>query len=413
MVFPKRFDFSREQEIYKDSVKKGYFKPEINAKKSKGETFVVPIPPPNVTGQLHIGHGLFATIQDSFCRYHRMKGKEVLWIPGTDHAGISTQVQVEKKLKKDSGQTRHDLGRVEFLKQVWDFASHYRQTILDQFALLGCSVDRDREHFTLSERLSRAVRKSFKNLYDQKKIYLGYRITNRCNRCQTVLSDAEIEMIPTKSKLYQVRYFLIGGKNNHLDVYTTRPETIPADVALAVHPADKRYKGIVGKEVMVPFVNRKIPIIADESVDMSFGSGVLKITPTHDQTDFDIGTRHNLPTDIFAIDKQGKRASVVPEFGGMEVEKFFDNYILRMQEIGNLIATQEYENNTPHCERCATRIEPLASEQRFVDVKEYAEKTLEVIDNQTIQVYPERFQVMFHNWLDNIKPRCISRQLRW
>jgi len=164
---------------------------------------------------------------------------------------------------------------------------------------------------------------------------------------------------------------------------------------------------------MVPFVNRKIPIVADESVDMSFGSGVLKITPTHDQTDFEIGTRHNLPTDIFAIDKQGKRASVVPEFGGMEVEKFFDNYILRMQEIGNLIATQEYDNNTPHCERCATRIEPLASEQWFVDVKEYAEKTLEVIDNQTIHVYPERFQVMFHNWLDTIKPRCISRQLWW
>ncbi len=413
MTFPKRFDFSREQEIYKNSVKKGYFKPEINAHKSWGETFVVPIPPPNVTGQLHIGHGLMATIEDVVCRYQRMKGKEVLWIPGTDHAGISTQVQVEKKLKQESGQTRHDLGRVPFLNEVWDFASHYRQTILDQFKLLGCSVDWDREQFTLSERLSRAVRKSFKNLHNQGKIYLGYRITNWCNRCQTVLSDAEVEMTPSKSNLYQIRYFLIGGKNNHLDVYTTRPETIPADVALAVHPADKRYKGIVGKEVMVPFVNRKIPIIADESVDMAFGSGVLKITPTHDQTDFEIGSRHNLPNDIFAIDKQGKWSGMVPEFGGMEVEKFFDNYILRLQEIGNLMSIQEHENNTPHCERCATRVEPLASEQRFVDVKDYAERTLEVIDNQTIRVYPERFQVMFHNRLDNVKPRCISRQLWW
>lgn len=355
MTFAKRFDFSREKEIYADSVKKGYFKPEVNAARSGGETFVVPIPPPNVTGQLHIGHWLMATVEDTICRYQRMKGKEVLWIPGTDHAGISTQVQVEKKLKMDSGQSRHDLWRVEFLKKVWDFADEHRQIILDQFKLIWCSVDWDREQFTLSERLSRAVRKSFKNLYDQKKLSLGYRITNRCSRCQTVLSDAEVDMLPSKSKLYQVRYFLIGWKNNHLDVFTTRPETIPADVALAVHPLDKRYKWIVGKEVMVPFVNRKIPVIADESVDMNFGTGVLKITPAHDQTDFDIGSRHNLPLDIFAIDKWGKRSGMVPEFGGMEIEKFFDNYMLRLSEIGNLIDTQEYENSTPHCERCGTR----------------------------------------------------------
>lgn len=424
MSFPKRFDTSRESEIYQQSIDAGYFKPEYftevkkkrneKSSKSASNTFVVPMPPPNVTGVLHTGHALGATIQDVFCRYHRMKGKQVLFIPGTDHAGISTQVQVEKKLKKEQDLTRHDLGRVDFLRKVREFATEHRQIILHQFKKLGASCDRDREQFTLSESLSRAVRKSFKNLYDEWKIYLGYRIANRCKRCQTVLSDAEVEMEQTTSKLYQIRYFLIGWKNIHIDVYTTRPETIPADVALAVHPLDKRYKSIIWKSVMVPFVNRKIPVISDESVDMHFGSWVLKITPAHDATDFEIGTKHNLPLDVFAIDKQGRWTGAVPEFAGCEVEKFFDTYKERLKEIGNLIGVEEYENSTPHCERCATKIEPLASEQWFVDVKEYAQRTLEVIDNGTVSVFPDRFKVMFHQRLDTVKPRCISRQLwRW
>lgn len=412
MSFPKRFDTSREADIYKQSIEAWYFKPEYNADKSQ-ETFVLPVPPPNVTWVLHLGHALTVTIEDAFCRYHRMKGKQVLFLPGTDHAGISTQVQVEKKLKKEQDITRHDLGRVDFLKKVREFASEHRQIILNQFKKIWASVDWDREQFTLSEWLSRAVRKTFKSLYDQKKVYLGYRIANRCKRCQTVLSDAEVDMEVSKSKLYQVRYFLIGWKNIHIDVYTTRPETIPADVALAVHPADKRYKHIIWKEVMVPFVNRKIPVITDESVDMAFGSWVLKITPAHDQTDFDIGSKHGLPLDMFAIDKQGKWTNSVPEFAGYEIEKFFDTYIERLKEIGNLIAVQEYENSTPHCERCNTKIEPLASEQWFMDVKEYAQKSMEVIDDGIVKVYPERSIAMFHQRLDNIKPWCISRQLRW
>lgn len=412
MSFPKRFDTAREAKIYKQSVEAGYFKPEYNQNKST-ETFVVPIPPPNVTGVLHIGHGLFITIQDAFCRFHRMKGKQVLWVPGTDHAGISTQVQVEKKLQKEQGLSRHDIGRVNFLAKTREFASEHRQIILDQFKLLGASVDWDREQFTLSEGLSRAVRKSFRNMYDQGKIYLGYRISNWCSRCQTVLSDAEVDMIPSKSTLYQVRYFLIGGKNVHIDVFTTRPETIPADVALAVNPLDKRYKHLVGKEVMVPFVNRKIPVIAEESVDMDFGTGVLKITPTHDATDFDIGTKHGLPLDTFAVDKNGKWSAMVPEFAGMEVETFFDTYIDRLKEIGNLIGETEYENSVPHCERCGHKIEPMASEQWFVDVNEYAEKSMQAIDTAQVHIHPERFINTFHQWLDNIKPWCISRQLRW
>lgn len=412
MSFPKRFDTAREAKIYKQSVEAGYFKPEYNQNKST-ETFVVPIPPPNVTGVLHIGHGLFITIQDAFCRFHRMKGKQVLWVPGTDHAGISTQVQVEKKLQKEQGLSRHDIGRVDFLAKTREFASEHRQIILDQFKLLGASVDWDREQFTLSEGLSRAVRKSFRNMYDQGKIYLGYRISNWCSRCQTVLSDAEVDMIPSKSTLYQVRYFLIGGKNVHIDVFTTRPETIPADVALAVNPLDKRYKHLIGKEVMVPFVNRKIPVIAEESVDMDFGTGVLKITPTHDATDFDIGTKHGLPLDTFAVDKNGKWSAMVPEFAGMEVETFFDTYIDRLKEIGNLIGETEYENSVPHCERCGHKIEPMASEQWFVDVNEYAEKSMQAIDTAQVHIHPERFINTFHQWLDNIKPWCISRQLRW
>lgn len=446
MSFPKRFDTAREAEIYKQSVEAGYFKPEYmqkaeNSPKQPGwtkkgkkaqienlpagrqgwelfienwnDTFVCPTPPPNVSGVLHIGHALGLSIQDAVCRYWRMKGKKVLWIPGTDHAGITTQVQVEKKLKKEQDLTRHDIGRVEFLKKMREFATQHRHIILDQFKKLGASLDWDREQFTLSERLSRAVRKSFKNLSDQGKIYQGYRIANRCSRCQTVLSDAEVELVPSKSKLYQIRYFLIGWKNIHIDVFTTRPETIPADVALAVHPQDKRYKQFVGKEVMVPFVNRKIPVITDDTVDMSFGSWVLKITPTHDQTDFDIGTKHNLPLDVFAIDKFGKWSTMLPEFGGMEVEKFFDTYLERLKEIGNLIGIEDYENSTPHCERCATKIEPLASEQWFVDVKEYADSALSAIDNGEIKLYPERSGNQFHQYLDKVRPWCISRQLWW
>lgn len=420
MSFPKKFDPIREQELYTQSLSAWYFKPEYNLLNRQDiswytkKPFVIPIPPPNVTGILHIGHALFITIQDAFCRYHRMIGDPVLRAPGTDHAGISTQVQVEKKLKKEDNLTKHDIGRVEFIKKVRQFASEHRQIILDQFKLLGASLDREREQFTLSEQLSRAVRKSFKNLHKDWKISLWYRIANRCKRCQTVLSDAEVEMTPTHSKLYRIRYFLVWGKNINIDVYTTRPETIPADVALAVHPGDKRYKQFIGKEVIVPFVNRKIPIIADESVDMDFWTGVLKITPAHDPIDFEIGVKHHLPLDIFALDKKWSRTSILSEFSWYDLEKFFDTYIERLREIGNLIEIKDYENTTPHCERCSTKLEPMASDQWFVDITEYAKKALDAIDTNKISIYPERYKHIFHQRLDEGKPRCISRQLvRW
>lgn len=385
------------------------FKP---AWKEGNPNYVIVIPPPNVTGVLHLGHSLMVALEDTIVRYHRMIGDDTLWVPGTDHAGIATQVQVEKKLKNENDQTKYDLGKVEFVKKVRSYAIEQRDGILSQFKKLGASVDRSRENFTLSEKLSRAVRKSFSTLYNTGKIYLGNRITNRCVRCQTVLSDSEVDMKPTASKLYTIRYFVSWGRENYLEVQTTRPETIFGDVALAVHPLDKRYKQYIGREALVPIINRKIPIIADEEVDKSFGTWVLKITPAHDPLDFEIGERHQLPADIYAIDKNGSWTSNAgPDLVWLSVDKYFPNFIDAITDIWNLIEVQDYENNTPYCDRCGTKIQPLTSEQRFINVSDYAKIALEKIDSQEIKVFPERFDTIFHQRLDDIKPRCISRQL--
>lgn len=412
MSFSKKFDPNIESQIYDMWLENNCFTPSNTSDK---EPFTIVIPPPNVTWTLHLGHSLMVAIEDAFVRYHRMIWEDALWIPGTDHAGIATQVQVEKKLKNEHDLTKHDIGRVEFTKKTWDYAIQQRDGILNQFKKLGGSLDRSRENFTLSEKLSRAVRASFSNLYQDGKIYLGNRITNRCTRCQTVLSDAEVDMKPTTSKLYTIRYFVSGGRESYIEVQTTRPETIPGDLAIAVNPSDKRYKQYIGREALVPMVNRKIPIIADEDVDKAFGTGALKITPAHDATDFDIWERHNLALDFYAIDKNGCWTSHAgSDFAGLEVEKYFDNFIDNLTDIWNLMSVKDYENNIPHCERCGTKIQPITSEQRFVDVSEYARLAMEKIDHHDIDVFPERFVEMFHQRLDHIKPRCISRQLwRW
>lgn len=418
MWFSKKFDQNIESQIYDMWLENKCFTPDNTWDKPK---FTIVIPPPNVTWTLHLGHSLMVAIEDAFVRYHRMTGDDTLRVPGTDHAGIATQVQVEKKLKNEDNLTKHDIGRVEFTKKTWSYAMEQRDGILNQFKKLGGSVDRSRENFTLSEKLSRAVRASFSNLYRDGNIYIGNSITNRCTSCQTVLSDAEVEMKPTLSKLYTIRYFVSARKDNYIEVQTTRPETIFGDLAIAVNPADKRYKQYIWREALVPITNAKIPIIADEAVDIAFGTWALKITPAHDATDFEIWQRHNLALDHYAIDKNGywtnnaKNNTITwwHDFSGLEVEKYFDNFIDALTDIGNLIEVKDYENSNPYCDRCGTKIQPITSEQRFVDVSDYAKQALDEIDNQDIQVFPERFVDMFHQWLDNIRPRCISRQLRW
>ena len=412
MWFSKKFDPNIESQIYDMWLANNCFTPDNSSDRSP---FTIVMPPPNLTWVLHLGHSLMVAVEDAFVRYHRMIWDNTLWIPWTDHAGIATQVQVEKKLKNENNLTKHDIGRVEFTNKTREYVIQQRDSILAQIRKLGSSVDRSRENFTLSEKLSRAVRASFSNLYNDWKIYLGNRITNRCTRCQTVLSDAEVDMKPTLSKLYTIRYFVSWGRENYIEVQTTRPETIFWDLAIAVHPADKRYKQYIGREVLVPVINRKIPVIADEAVDRAFGTWALKITPAHDPLDFDIWERHGLALDFYAIDKNGNRTNNAwPDYAGLEVEKYYSNFIDTLTDIGNLMEVKDYENSNPYCHRCGTKIQPMTSEQWFVDMSEYARLALEKIDNQDIQVFPERFVDIFHQWLDNIKPWCISRQLwRW
>lgn len=306
--FPKKYDHTREHEIYKQWEEAGVFNPDHQSKKtgkkaaSKQERFMMTLPPPNVTGVLHVGHGLMLTVEDIVTRYQRMQGKKTLWIPATDHAGIATQVKVEQKLQKE-GKTREQLGRAKFVDEVWDRAKNSRNTIISQTKKMGASLDRSREEFTLSEKLSRAVRKAFSNLYAQGKIYEGSRIVNRSVGTQSVVSDSEVVHKEEEGNLYYLKYF-IQGKGDSITIATTRPETIFADVAVAVSPHDKRYKKLVGKNVLIPIINKPIPVITDEAVDMTFGTGALKITPTHDPVDYEVGIRNNLPMDRFAIDKK-------------------------------------------------------------------------------------------------------------
>ncbi len=408
-TFEKNYDFSQDDKIYVDWEVNGYFKPNENATNWK---FFIPLPPPNVTGVLHIGHAQMLTIEDIMVRYNRMIWKKTLWIPGTDHAGIATQVVVERKLKAEKGVSRHDLGRVKFLQEVWKFVRQSRNTIVSQAKKMWASLDWSREQFTLSERNFRAVRKVFKDLYEKGKIYKDSYMTNWCPSCQTVLSDLEVNMEEEKGKLVYIKYF-IKGKWDSITVATTRPETMFADVAIAVNPNDKRYKKYIGKSVLIPIVNREIPIIGDYDVDMEFGTGALKITPTHDKADFEIAKRHNLPIQYYAIDKDGKLTDICGPFANMPVEKAIDVIIEHLDNIGNLEKVEEYVHNVPRCDRCKTLVQPMVSEQWFVDVKEAADAGIKAISEKAINVVPERFNKTFYQWLSDIQPWCISRQLRW
>lgn len=342
-----------------------------------------------------------------------MLGDTTLRIPGTDHAGIATQVVVERALQKSEKKTRHDVGREKFLAKVWEWVGDSRQTIVSQTKRMWASCDRSREQFTMSERSGRSVRKAFTNLFEKKRIYKAAYMVNRSPGAQTVLSDLEVESKEVKWKMYYLRYF-VEGKGDSITIATTRPETIFADVAVAVHPKDRRYKKWIGKNVLIPLINKPIPVVADEAIDFDLGTGAMKVAPTHDEMDYEIGKRHSLPMNQFAFDRTVKFTKLAWEhLEGKDIDEFFPNLLQMLDEIGNIEKIEDYVHMMPYCARTGCKVQPMLSEQWFMDVAPAAMAVREAFDQQTIKVHPERFIKIFDNWLEDIKPRCISRQLRW
>jgi len=413
--FPKKYDHWFEREMYAAWEDAGYFNPEmvrkITGRKPK-EQFTISLPPPNVTWVLHLWHAVMLAVEDMMVRYHRMAGYDTLWVPGSDHAGIATQVVVERQLAT-TWTTKEDLWRSKFLWQVRDWVSYSRSTISSQTKYMWASVDWSREQFTLSEKLSRAVRASFKTLYEKWKIYKDTYMVNWSPGAKTVLSDLEVVYKEEVGKMYYIRYF-VEWKGDSITVATVRPETIFADVAIAVHPKDRRYKKWIGKNVLIPIVNRPIPVIADEHVAVDFGTWALKITPTHAEADFKIATENDLPKDRYAFDKKNTFTSWAwEELEWLHVYDHFDNLIQLLSEIGNLAKVEDHTSSIPYCDRTWERVQPLLSQQWFMNVQEAADKVKVWLDEEQVQVHPERFTKTFHSRLDEIRPWCISRQLRW
>jgi len=381
--------------------------------KSKKPPYSIVIPPPNVTGVLHMGHALDGTLQDILTRYHRMCGYEALWLPGTDHAGIATQNVVEKKLR-EQGKSRFDLGREKFVDLTWEWANEHKGAILNQFKRLGASFDRSKERFTLDEGCSKAVKEVFVTLYEKGLIYKGTYIVNWCPRCQSAISDIETEYETEHGHLWEISYPIKDGREAVV-VATTRPETMFGDSAIAVNPDDYKYKDLIGKTVIMPLTGREIPIISDEYVDKSFGTGALKITPAHDPNDFEIGKRHNLKS-IRVIDEQGKMIAneFVPyQLHGLDRDEARKKTVemLKLQE--RLIRIVEHEHNVGKCQRCNTTIEPLLSEQWFVKMEPLAKEAIKAVEDGRIQFIPKRWEQNYLNWMTNIRDWCISRQLWW
>ena len=374
------------------------------------EPFTIVIPPPNVTGSLHIGHALNNTLQDIIIRRKRMQGFMALWLPGTDHASIATHVKVEQELAQE-GLDRHDLGREGFLERAWSWKERYGATITSQLKRLGTSCDWSRERFTMDEMCSRAVIESFIRLYERGLIYRGDRITNWCPACQTVISDLEVEHESTAGKLYHVRYFTAEG-DGHISVATTRPETILGDTAIAVHPDDERYQTLIGREVLVPVLNRSIPVVADAYVDPEFGTGAVKVTPAHDPNDFEIGVRHDLPS-VVVIGQDGHMTEEAGPFAGLERYECRRQLVKRLDEEGYLLQIEEHEHAVGHCHRCTTTVEPLVSKQWFVSMEPLAKPAIDVVKKGEVSFIPSRFSRVYLNWMENIRDWCISRQLWW
>jgi len=377
---------------------------------SAQKCYSIVIPPPNVTGVLHMGHALNNTLQDILCRYRRLRGDNVLWMPGTDHAGIATQNVVEKKLASE-GLDRHQFGREKFIEAVWEWRSEYGSAIINQLKRLGASCDWDRERFTMDEGLSRAVRKVFVTLYQEGLIYRGNYIINWCNRCHTALADLEVEHQVHDGFLYHIRYPFSDGKGNVV-IATTRPETMLGDTAVAVNPDDERYDGLESQKIMLPLMNREIPIIKDKYVDMSFGTGALKITPAHDPNDFEIGNRHNLER-IKVIDDNGLMTPEAGRFENMDRFQCREAVVEALKKEGLFEKIEPYQHNIGHCYRCNTIIEPNLSKQWFVKAKPLAEKAIHAVKNGDTRIVPETWTKTYFEWMDNIKDWCISRQIWW
>ncbi len=396
-----------EEKLYNHWEEEGYFKP---SKEEEKETFCIMMPPPNVTGKLHMGHALDDTIQDILIRFKRMQGYRTLWLPGTDHASISTEMKVVQKLKAE-GKTKQDLGREKFIEEAWEWTRIYGGTIQDQQRKLGCSCDWERKRFTLDEGLSNAVLEQFINLYQKGLIYKGKRMVNWCTNCNTSISDAEVEYHEENSHLWHIRY-QIKGENKYIIVATTRPETMLGDTAVAVHPEDARYKDIVGKTCILPIMNKEIPIIADPFVEKEFGTGAVKITPAHDMNDYQVGLRHQLEI-IEVFDENFKMGNLVPKYKGMDLLVAREKIVEKLKEIGALVKEEEYTHNVAKCERCKHTIEPKISEQWFVKMKELAKPAIEAVKKGNIKFIPKRYEKTYFNWMENIQDWCISRQLWW
>jgi len=414
--FLKPYNFrGNEDEIYKSWEDSGYFAPEAHQSRAdnpnEGKMFSIVIPPPNVTGSLHMGHALNATIQDVLVRFKRMKGFKTLWLPGTDHAGIATQNAVEKQLKKE-GLSRHDLGREKFLEKVWEWKEKYGDIILSQLKKVGASCDWSRTRFTMDEGYTKAVEEAFTHYYKKGWIYQGDRVVNWCTRDATSLSDLELEYEEEKGKLWYIKY-PIKEDGIFITVATTRPETMLGDAAVAVNPKDERYKKLIGKTAVLPILNREIPIIADMAVEKEFGTGAVKVTPAHDFTDADIGERHNLPK-FQVINERGKMTEITgKEFEGLKIIEAREKVVKKLKELNFLEKEEDYMHSVAHCYRCGTVIEPLISKQWFLKMDKLAKLAIKAVEKGKVKFYPERWSKIYLDWLSKVKDWCISRQIWW
>ncbi|MBQ7320411.1 MAG: valine--tRNA ligase [Clostridia bacterium] len=397
-----------EDRIYQTWCEKGYFTPDVA---NDAEHFSVVIPPPNVTGQLHMGHALDETLQDILVRHKRMQGYNTLWVPGTDHAGIATQIKVEEQLRVNEGLTRYDLGREKFLERVWDWKNKYGDRIISQLKKLGASCDWTRERFTMDEGCSRAVREVFVNLYNKGLIYRGHRIINWCPHCLTALSDAEVEYKDQPGYFWHIKY-PIKGEDGYVVVATTRPETMFGDTAVAVNPEDENMKHLISKTLVLPVVGREIPVIADDYVEIGFGTGCVKITPAHDPNDFLVGQRHNLEQ-IKVMNDDATMNAYAGKYEGMDRYACRKALVADLEAEGYLLKTEPHDHNVGTCYRCGTTVEPMTSDQWFVKMKPLAEPAIEAVENASINFIPERFSKNYFNWMNNILDWCISRQLWW
>lgn len=406
---PKTYDPSEfEDRLYKKWEDSGYFRPSGD---KNAPSFSMVIPPPNVTGQLHMGHALDDTLQDIIIRAKRMEGYNTLWVPGTDHAGIATQIKVEEVLRREKGLSRHDIGREEFLKLVWDWKAKYGNRIISQLKKLGASCDWEHEAFTMDENLSAAVRKTFVSLYEKGLIYRGLRITNWCPHCNTALSDAEVEYKELDGGFWYVKYPVVGS-DEYVIIATTRPETMLGDTAVAVNPEDERYTRLIGRQLVLPLVGRTIPVIADEYVERDFGTGCVKITPCHDPNDFEVGLRHDLEQ-IIILDGDGKINENGGKYQGLDRFEARKQIVADLEAAGLLLKVEKLKHNVAHCYRCGSIIEPLASKQWFVKMKPLAGPAIKVVKEGKIRFIPERFSKIYLNWMENIHDWCVSRQLWW